>query len=489
MDLFNIEARFQAAYSVLFPEQVTKVRHIWGQTTVGTTGVWHKYRLVIGDLAKLWTRIQAVAQGWSVTRKKNPVIDTHKLFEESNTFRTTGVDIWDYSGRIDTVSREAILAYFRNGQRVGLKRDSGYGFRGIAMRAEEPMSIESYAANQLKRLRAAYLNRGQGLPEASILQPWILRQAAESDLRRLLALAYHEYTNDQTLENLQKVIELERIVRDRIVHAMRWAQLSSSWDHFEPISFPDRGIALRLWEQNLLDNLIHDDTDLWWQDAPPDKGTTVRMVRGAYMSNGRVNITIKTVPQINTLEHPTVNAAHHLLTYGPPPYTGVAIPNPNVGRRWDEPFVGRDGQEAWQGVRGTAPEWRYLKSSDASIPEPSLTVRTRPVAVEKHLAETLEAALAGDRPTLVYVPFNGATAPILALPRTFLQTYIIPLFAGGIDLKPTEEHNKIEGWVTRDAGYPKVANLIGTPPLGFLPAESSARPLREGAVQELLPFA
>lgn len=487
---FRIEARRKAAFSVLFPDPITKERHVWGQTTCHTDGVWTKYRLTIGDLQGVINRAKAIAEEFSAQRSKMPNIDQIRLYEEISQARPTGLDYWDYTGRVDTVSRESVFAMYRSGQKVALKRDEGYGFRGIITRAEEPWTMEQFAWDTMMKIRLHHLNFGDPFDRRGITtrEPWVLRDAAEQDLRKLLDLAWSEYTNEQTLENLDKVIGVESVLRDYLVQTMRWVQLLDNWEHMERIPFPDLSTAIRLWEQNLMDNLIYDETAPWQMDMPPQQTVPVRMVRGAYLSNGKVTINIRTHPKLNTLEHPKVDAAHHLLSYDKPPYVGVSVPNPNATQRWSEPFIGWKGTDPWQGFIPTAPDWRYIKADNESIPEPTLNVRTMPKSVSKHVSESLEAALAGDRPTLMFVNINRASAPVLVLPRMYFNTWIVPLFGGGISLEAKEEHNRIEGWVTDGIGKKPMERIFDRSPFGFLPSQSSNRPIREGAIQEVLPY-
>lgn len=506
MQHFKIERRNKATFGVYFPESVTKERQQWGLTHIGTCGIWHSFRFVTGALDKLRSEIGKVAVKYSAQRKRMPNIDMFSLFENIPQVRSTGLEYYDYAGRIDTISREAVMIQSQSGARIALNRDKGVGFRGIIVRSESPWSMEAYATREMQRMRIDMLNKGMNIPDAlgtyrlTVDQPWRLRDAVERQLETLLDVAWTEYVADNTPEKLNIVIGVDKMIRDYIVNSLAWLAKAGDWEHASRIPFPDAPTALNLWEEDKIDTLDYDSTEPWWIEDAKVPETEVTMVRRAILSSGKVTITITTNPNISVLSHPTIDASHHLLSYGPHHHVGVALENPDRKTIHNTPFVGfpkkegafevEDFEPPWGGHLKITPGWSVMKAESTGLPEPKLSVRSRVIKLNSEAAERLAAAATSDRPTLVWEDINRATAPILVLPRIFLQTMVYPLFTGGISLKSIEDGNMADGWVTNGVGEVRAATRFVAPPdYGFLSTPSEGVPMREGNTQEIIPFA
>lgn len=501
MERFHLERRKKDVRSTFFPEAISKEGQNWGQAHVGTSGQWLKYRLILGPILKLRKIIQKVAREYSPVRNHQPLIDQIKLFDEMPRVRATGLEYYDYCGRIDTISRESVVVIKPGGAREGLNRDIGCGFRGIIVQTEEPWSMEKFVEDELLRTRIGFLNRGVDssiLPDLTTKQPWALRDALEHQITDLQNAAWLDYINEPTIEKLEVVIGVERHLYEYLVDGMRWAQLLGHWEHEEIVPFPDRSGALELWEKQAIRDLHYDQTEPWWLTEPTTGGAKVTAIRKAYLSTGRVNIQITTNPSLYAARHRDYPAiAHHLLTYDPIA-VGMGIPQSDEKKMKNNPFQGSFADSSvpgWQGIMTTQPGWASIQG-EGPIPEPTLEVKTRPVSIPAGMGERLEAAMQSERPALVFEHFNQAVCPMLVLPRMFFNTRIVPLFEGGRVIRPIEEHNTIDGWATlRDNGPNGVVplgldkNLFSKTPFGFVQAPISGRPIREGAIQEILPYA
>jgi hypothetical protein len=480
----------------MFPEAITKERDVHGVTTAGTDGIWRKFKLVFGSLERLRRRIRSVGYEYSPVRARHAEIDRLHLFEELNQVRSTGIDYWNVAGRVDTISREQVVVIYPSGSRVGLNRDMGFGFRGIITKSPDPWSMEEFALAEMLRYRLNRLHLGIALPGMPIQEPWRLRRHAENYLRALFILAWNEYATEHSMERFENVIEMERRVSDYILDAMRYAHHAGDWEHMKAVPFPDRTGALQLWEHDQLRRLDFDSTAPWWLENPKDTEQEVTVVRQAIINNGKgVTITITMDPVLQRLQHPDHDIEHHMITYNPPTIGGRGVPNPLPGRpRIDRPILtpilGKSPSEwplGWSGIQTERPGWTAVQAA-GRIPEPKLKVKSRPVEIPQSEGENLLAALSLERPVLCFPELNGGDLPALALPRMFGKVDIMPLFTGSRILTPIEERNNISGWVTDDTGVDPNRAIWGPAPPGFLTTPLSGRPIRDGTINEILPY-
>lgn len=491
---FAIETRRKASFGTFFPEALRKERHIWNRTQVATTGLWTKYRLITGNHAGLYQRIIKVAEEYSALRKSFPDLDIIRLFEESAQVRATGLEYYDYAGRIDTISRESVVVRFPSGATQSLARDTGVGFRGIVVKTEEPWSMQRYALNELMRLRILALNTGRAMPQIEVSEPWLLRQATETQLYDMMVIARAEYAAEPTMDRLKEISEIEKAYLSYIEETLEWMHRMGSWEHMEKIPFPDASGAIALWEQDRIKSLDYDQTSPWFDELAEEPESEVTAILKAIMSTGRVNITITTNPVLTSLEHPLTHVAHHLIRYSVHDHIGVGLPNPLGADRYIRPFVGvgDDGIAspripAWSGTTlPQRPGWTAI-TSEEHLPEPKLRLKARAVSVPRGVAERLSDAVGQERPMLVYENINHATCPLLVLPRIYFKVQVVPLFEAGVTVKPVEDGNTIEGWATKNTGMGN-ADLVGPVPHGFLSSSAEGRPLREGTIQDVLPY-
>jgi hypothetical protein len=483
---------------VFFPETITKERHYWGMSMARTDGAWRKYKLVYGDLERLRLRIRAIAGEYSTTRQRNPQIDVTRLFEEAPSVRGAGVDYFDYAGRIDTVTREAAVVQYPSGSRIGLNRDMGFGFRGILVRSDEPWSMEQFAMTEMQRFRHERLQKGIGFRDLGVEEPWRLRQAAENYLRALFSLAWNEYATEQTMDRFEAVIAVEKAASEYALDSLRYAQFLGDWEFMRAVPFPDRTGALQLWEQARIRDLVYDETAPWWMESPAENEVEVTAARRFHLNTGKgVNITVTTNPELKRKIHPHLDLEHHLISYGQLPFTAVGMPQNVPSARNSRPIIQKDdkGREVlgWGGEIPIRNEWSSLQEN-GPVPEPKLKVRSRLVQVPQHLVEQAQAALSIEKPVLWFphdpgsrARLNGTNLPILVLPRIFATAMVVPLFGGGRVITPIEGGNKIEGWVTQTTGRKPNVDIWGPTPNGFLTTPLAGRPIREGALQEMLP--
>lgn len=485
---FKLERRVKQRYSTFFPEAIQREAHTWGQTLGGVTGEWTCYRLVTGKLDVLHARIQKIADEFSVARKLHEQIDILRLFEESESVRATPIMIYDYSGRIETLSRESVIAQHPGGSRTGLWRDVGFGFRGIAVRTDEAWSAEQYALDMVARLRIRALNLGRSIGSVSPVEPWRLRQSAEDQLQNLLAVAWTQHAIEPTPTTLEEVIMVEKELNAYILSSLDWLTKCGDLAALSRVPFPDSETARRLWEQTRISRLLWDETFPWYGEMPEPQAQEITACLGAYIQNPKYTITIQNNPVLSMLSHPMAQVFHQRLGYGPHRAVGVGIPNTGADRE-KTPFVGVGNASAWDGAIPRSNPWSVVKA-DGPMPEPRLKVRTRYITVPRQVAERLEAALVSEKPVLTFENLNNAVCPLLVMPRQFVNVNIVPLFGGGRTLTPIREHNAVEGWAV-DATAPlgPTGSLIAQQPDGFLSTPAQGRPLREGNIQELIPIA
>lgn len=492
MERFLLENREKRSHSTFYPDSITKEGYDWGMTTGATEGIWLKHRFVVGDLAGLNARVNKVAAEYTTLRKRYPSMDIIKLFEEGPFVRPTTLVYYDLPGRVETIARETVLVQFPNGQRTALERDRGYGFRGIVVRTQEPWAMEKYALRELVRLRLYAMNSGKKFSKTDLTvdQPWKLVDAAERQLIDTLNVAWMEYQMVQTPEKLDAAIMVEKAVYERIADRLAWLAMMSRWEHMRRLPFPQTTEAIELWKHNRVASLRYDETEPWMIELEKEPESLVTALRMAnLMIAGKARVQIWMNPMLHTLEHPTLPAFHHLLTYGPPYHTGVGLPNSVIDKRMrGDPLMGYNVTEPWDGILPTVPGWQVLQAASLSLPEPKLRVRTRPVKIETSVAERLEAAASADKPVLTWENLNQATCPILVMPNIFLKTDVYPLFEGGRKIQPIQEHNKVEGWVTQGIGHPnhKMSKIFEDAGAGFLSTPTEGRPMREGHVAEIL---
>lgn len=494
--MFIIEARAKRSYGVHYPNPITKERQIWGMSMAGTDGYWRKYKLVYGDLQRLRLRIRQISMEYSSVRQRHPELDTLRLFEEVPQVRSTGIDYYNYCGRVDTVSRESVIVQYPSGSRVGLQRDQGFGFQGIIVRSEEPWSMEQFAMSEMQRFRLDRLHKGIALAQLGVTEPWRLRDQAERYLRALFSLAWNEYLTEQSMERFEAVIAMDRKVNEYALDTLRFSHFRGEWEYMPTLPFPNATGALQLWEHDRARELNYDETAPWWLESPKETETEVTAVRQAIINNGKgATITITTRPQLKRLVHPNLDTEHHMISYGVNAIGGVGYPQSVAGRpRFDRPIItpmeGRAPQESplgWNGIIPSSNEWTSLQAEGA-IPEPKLKVRNRVVEIPRRESEAMLAALSIEKPVLMFPGVNGNQLPALVLPRMYAKVDILPLFTGARMLKPIQEGNRIEGWVTQDTGYAPNRTIWGDTPDGFLSTPLPGRPIREGSLTELLPY-
>lgn len=496
MDTFKLQSRIRASDATFFPEALHKERPIAATMSASTSGRWHRYRLVTGNLAanalSLHARIAAVAVQYSANRAKMPNIDILKLFEEAPTVSGSGIDIYDYLGRVDTVSREAVGVLFPDGVRSALARDTGAGFFGVAVRASQSWDSATYATQALVRVRQRLLSGMTALADLSTDQPWLLRHAAEQQLLDLLHLSWTQYTAEPSDANFNAMMHAEETYNSYVHRQMQWLQ-DDMHPHLDAkLPFPDPADAKELWKMDRMDQLRWDDT-FPWHDLPAGQGSSERVtcMRGATLQNGKVTITFRMYPTIHTLYHPTQPITHQRLSYGMPPYIGVCLPNMGPNRIFN-PFTTTTGTGIPFGAFGDTSfptpvePWEAISAHPGPYPDPELELTTIPVVVPRDVIEHLEVALDVDRPTLAFPAINGSVAPMLALPRIHFLTRVLPLFSGGTQITPIQEGNTVEGMAVR--AIPGHPNLIGLPSSGFMVTPAQGQPTREGQLLEILPY-
>lgn len=490
METFHIERRERRFYSTFFPESVTKERHVWGQSDVGVGGDWIKYRFVIGDLTKWRTLIQTVANEYNPIRARKEFIDGIKTFERAEAVRATPLEYWDYSGRIETSSRETLFYSYRTGQRFGLERDQGVGFRGVLTQSKESWSIEAYALEQILRYRLYKMYTGKPFVGISVAEPWKLRNALEKQSLTLLRVVWAEYLTEPTVARLDAVIRVEQEINNYALQSLNWLQHMSKWETMKTLPFPGKAGALGLWDQGRMPNLDFDQTEPWYREVPKNPVSTVTMVRAAYFTNGRIHIKFTMNPRVSILTHPYLKVMHQHLTYGPPILDGISQVNWDRDSRRYRPFVGYSikNDPAWEGHMPTPGAWGGI-GAEGALAEPKLTVYPRMVMISPKVAERLSAILTQDKPTLVCEDLNRARGLTLVLPNLFWKVNIVPLFGSSRVLKPIDEYAKISGWAVNTVpGVAQMNPLFMPPAGGFLPLTTGERPIREGAAQEILPY-
>lgn len=495
MRTFYIENRQPTSRGAYFPESMVNVREMWGSTQAAVIGRWMKFRLLIGDLALINGRAQWVSDRYSAVRRRNPNIDMIELFAELGQVRGTGLEVLPLSGRIDALSREQVVVQFADGSRQSLPRDSGIGFRNIVTRTDAVWSMEDYALTQVWRNRVQALHTMTpyaGATPLGVQEPWLLRDAYETQMLQILQVAWAEYLATHTPASMEQVIRIEETIRAHVMKAMDWGISLMQPETSYRIPFPDRNLAVQLWEQGMKPYLDYDGTEPWWVEIPQNKRLVeVTAMRRAYATNQKVNITITTSPELYQYDaQDGVDVSVQMITYGPTPY-GVGVENPNPAARIFNPYLGVGGGDPWGGDIPVAPPWNVIKS-DIAMPEPKLRVDTRLVSVPADVAERLEAALSTERPTLVFENLNQATCPMLVLPPTFLKTQIVPLFGGGRTLQPQSARAEVDGWAVDGTGLPIPGvgyDIFGPTPAEFLQIPATHRPMREAALSEIIPFA
>lgn len=497
MDTLKIERRTKATWGTFFPEAVIKERETWGQTIAGVESRWLKYKLLTGPdnaLQLIRDKAKVVAAAYSSERKKFPFIDALRMFEGTTHIQSVGLEYWDYAGRIDTTARESVNYQFASGRRAALPRDSGTGFRGIVTMSESPWSMESFAMREIAMNRVRILNLGRTFLPSKLTtrEPWRLRGAAERQLKDLQALAWSDYSTEPTAEKLNTVVGIETVIYRYVLDSLSWQQCQGLWETTSPVPFPDKATALRLWEQDKIDDLHYDQTYPWWDELPKEPVSQVTAFRRAYLTTGRVSLAITPNPMLHVLRHPKMSVQHQLLTYGQNKVIGTSRANTNE-KEWarGQAWKGTINTTNWNGEIAVPPAWQTIQG-EGLVPEPKINVSNRVVQIGRKEAEILRSAISSDKPTLVNLPLNDGIAPILVMPRLFWQVLIVPLFDGGRQFRPLQTGNTIEGWAinsTSKAQASSTRELFASVPAGFLETPLSGRAIREGALQEVLPYA
>lgn len=476
-------------FSTFFPEALTKERARWGSTTTGVEGQLTRYRLIKGP-AEAWVairkRINQIAREFSSIRSHNPEIDRIHLLEELQQMQATGLEYWDYAGRVDTVSREQIFAQYGVTSRIGLDRDVGVGFRGIVVKSDAPFSVEGYALEELTRTRMALLNGGWRLKNIGVSEPPRLREAAEDQMRDMLRVAWTEYATAPTKEKMRTVVQIEQLMDDYIVQTLDYVQKMGTWEGMIRMPFPDKGTAVALWEQDKIDRLTWDETEPWWPISLPESSIFVTAMRGATLLTDKLRIQLTMYPIVSSLEHPQYSDSHQMITYRRPS-SGFARVNPNVRERSRVPFVDAKGgtDDLWEGPTQRVPGWKVIKG-EGSIPDPQLRVNTRLIRIPDGMAGRLLAATEDRRPTVTIEHLNGASGPLLVLPRALYDVVVYPLFSGGRMITPINPESSVSGWaVDRDD---RGRQFFGSVPSGFLVTAAEARPARKGSLTEIMNY-
>jgi hypothetical protein len=343
---------------------------------------------------------------------------------------------------------------------------------------------------ELMRYRLHKLFVGQRFNELlGVGEPWRLREAAEEQLRNIIELTWTEYKDEPTPEKLEELKGVVRALYDQVINSMSWVQHLSHWEHMKMLPFPTSPTAIELWMRDRIENLVHDETAPWWQELPRPPASQVTAIRRAKCSTKKMDIWLTMYPILSTLEHASIDVSHHLLSYKSAPYTGIGTWQPEPRLRWKDPIIGAGGSMAWGGFLSPTPDWSYLKAENLSPPEPILETRGRPVRFSKRAAEMMQAALASEYPTLFFLRFGGTTAPILAVPNIHLDTQIWPLYGGGFSLSPTKAGNSVSGYMTVATGDGhSILDTVAAPD-GFIIGPGEGRPMREGQLTEILPYA
>lgn len=501
MELFTCQSRVRSSFATFFPKLLTKDRDTWGMTLVGTDGYWTNYRFVTGQFTALQARIRLIADEFSPQRKRMPELDTVRLFESVPQVRPTSFAYYDYAGRIDTISRETVVLQYASGQRVALPRDFAVGFRGIIVRSDQPWSMETYAREELTRMRLENLYFGQAFPNMPVDQPWRLRAALERQLRDLLGLVWTQYRTEPTPERFAEVVRIEEEINLYFLDSARWLHYLGLREHRKGLGYPDLSGAIRLWEVDRVRQLFYDETEPWMMDLPVQAESEITALRSAYLAagSGRFSIQLRMNPLLSTAEHPTLDNAHHMITYGPHRAMGLSMPNhPQMITPQDPAIVGvgtrRVGNQTvrndpWLGNIPESQAWNVVQAESESVPEPKMRVRSRLVNIATSMAERIESSLSSDKPVLIYEPLNGSSRrPILVLPKTFFNVQVAPLFGGGRNLRSIQPDNTVSGWATDGVGPGLHQRIFGDAPAGFITTPSAGRPIRDGFIQEILPY-
>jgi hypothetical protein len=510
VDLFELEIRNKSSKAIRFPDTKTKERYTWGNTTGMVWGFWHTFRVVIGDLLRYHEMIQELSLEYNTQRSLYPRIDENKLFDSPPQIRPTSLEIYPYPGRIDTLARERVQVMTASGQRVGLARDTGVGFYGIVTRTEQPWGMNQYGMEELLRLRMRmmfmgipFLTEGLSRPILDTSEPWRMRKAAEDQMQTILTVMYAQYMSEQTTQNLDALVSAIKLWQRYVLETMDWSRKLSSWEHMENLKYPNVAAALKLWEQDKVETMLYDELEAFSKVLPTVTGKKVTAILKAYMNiDDKVKVTLFNFPEFTQAEHPTLPVVHQTITYGEPPYVGVGRPNPDYEERWRTPFIGKKGGLAWQGFMERPEQWSFVKGEETGYPEPQLDTRPKLVSLPRKYVERLEAAVTDGRPTLIYLPVNGATAPLLVIPNLHAPCQVVSLFGGGDSLKPTEEGNKVSGYLvadtftdmngtgTGDEGdrAPGADPIFTMPEKGFQRIPTTGLSMRDAQITEILPY-
>jgi len=140
MFTFRVHREYEMVRGAFFPEPEQHSQKVFNVSRARTMGYWRNHRLITGDLRAVRQIIRDAVLQFDFTRMKHPEITNIRLFDRMPQLTDTALELWRYSGSLQSISRESVLCLYNNGQMRALDRNSAIGFSAIVRQARTASS-------------------------------------------------------------------------------------------------------------------------------------------------------------------------------------------------------------------------------------------------------------------------------------------------------------------------------------------------------------
>lgn len=489
---FKVHREYEMTRGAFFPEPEQHSQRVFNITRAKTMGYWRNHRLIVGDLRGARALINRAVSEYDFTRMKHPEITNIRIYDEMPQLLDTAMELWRYSGSLQSISRESVLCLYNNGQIRALDRNASVGFSGIVRQARTPWSQAGWVQEEFRRaIVRSIATRGQ-TTRVSLAQAMAVLEAERQQLltEHTLALAQLQTTFTDA-RFAEAIAAWDALVENEERRATFVHMANVNHDTLVPLPLPTLAKVKELWKQGFINDFTYEEYAPFLEVAITPPGRRVTMNRGAVLTDNRMFMLIHTNPQIQTvqLNNPPINLHTTLqfMTYGSPPEAPVTL----TLQRQARPGGGGQRFHATQpvlgGWMGDAPirhGWTILTAKD--MPEPQLTVFTTPITIDRERAALLQTALPNQKPVLVAgqtgVGVAAFPAPVVVLPEMMVSMAIRPAVANYYTLQPLDPNFKVSGSIVQHDGY---TDQISRNVVGFLARPLEGRPSRIGILPDL----
>lgn len=482
---FRIQRNYLLNRGAYFPEPELHEQKVFNVSRSKTLGFWRNQRLIIGDLATARALIRAAVQEYDFTRLKHPEITSLRLFQSMPQMLDTGLEIWRYSGSVQSIARESVMVMYNNGQVRALERNSSVGFSVIIRRARTPWSLDGWVQEEFRKEIVRSLATHQQTTRVPLNQALAVLDAERQQLvtEHALALAQLQTTYSDA-RYAEAVAAWDALVENEERRQIFNAMANNHRDTLVPLPLPTIAKVKELWKQSFINQFAYEEYVPFTDVALSAPGRKVTLNRGAMMTDSRMVITTNTTPRIDMVQIPNHHTNLQYMTYDQPNEAAVNVtitrpPARGGGGRPGGP-PGSPHIVGWRGDATIPPGWTILTAKET--PEPQLTVFPVPVSINRDVASLIQAAGPTQKPTLVAGALDRYPALPLVLPDLMVSMDLRPAVDSYLLLEPADPNFAVKGSVVQHNGFTPLVDRNVT---GFHVKPISGRPTRTAILPDL----